>query len=153
MNATPSDPNSMALIFSVAAAILSIMGPVVFGLLKALDNQREKEKERRLAELEKERDNLKAEQKAEREKREAAEKVFAERLRVDELETVKLMGDLQLAKARLEQLARDQEEMRRQGITRPEWERAMKEVDRRLEEIIERLDNRFSGVHTKTKEG
>lgn len=115
----PGQGQEMAIISLVVTSVLA----VIFALIKALDSQREKSNDKRLNDLE------------------ATERAHSERLRLNELETKELKGKNELLESKLATAIRDVEEIERQGITRAEWERAMREVDRRLDEILKRLDN------------
>lgn len=125
----PSDGS--AALFSalaVVGAIMGFVGPIIFGLLKALDAQKEKEKDRRLSVIE-------AEQKDERQHREA----LAERLRLQELSAMEVRGNLKLLEQNHAGVEKDISEIKAQQVPRMEWDRVMREVDRRLDEILESL--------------
>lgn len=115
-------------------AVVSFFTPIVLGLLRLLDAQREKEKERRLSVLEKGGESYDAKCHA-----------LDGRIHVYEIETVKIRGEISQLQSHQQYLRNDIEEYKKHGVSRQEWELAIKDINRRLEELLERLNQALPG--------
>lgn len=130
----PTFPASV--VISIGALVLSGLLGLVIMLIRSAWEQRGKEFDRRLDE------ETKRREKTESASELAAAEVrkLAERVHQDELATARLQGDVNLVKQNHEGLEADLAEIKKQMITKVEFEAKMANQDRMLNLILSRVD-------------
>jgi hypothetical protein len=117
---------------AVATALLSGVLTIIFGILlftlKYAIAQRDQEVNRRLGERESQSNEHSNDVKA-----------VLERLRLEELKTVKMEGDLKLTNQAHDGLNNDIDDIKKTMITRQEFELRMTAIERMLQQILSQL--------------